>query len=72
MEQDIFKKVKDAFLSRADEMTTWIGIIGVTLLLLHMHGLLFWICVVLIFLPDAKFSDLFANWTKSLREMDKK
>ncbi len=70
MQFDIFQKIKDAFLKRADELTTWVGVIGAMLIALGLYSIAFWGCVALIFLPDAKFSEVFANWTNKLREME--
>lgn len=69
MDTDIVKKIKDAFLKRADELTTWVGVIGALLIILGLTNVALWGCVALIFLPDAKFSEVFASWTKKLREM---
>lgn len=70
MEYDIIKTVKDAFLKRADELTTWVGVIGAALIALGLYSVAFWGCVALVFLPDAKFSEVFAKWTKKLRDMN--
>lgn len=65
-------EVKKYLLGHADQMTAWIGCIGLCLLFVGWTSALFILFVALVMFPDAKFSGIFAGWTKKLREIDAK
>ncbi len=56
-------------ISRLDDTTAWIGLIGLTLLLLNLHSALIGLFILLFFLPSGNFSDLFKTWTKGVRSV---
>ena len=60
------KFVKYLF-NRLDNTTAWIGIIGLTLMLLQFHTALIILFVLMFVLPEGNFSDLFKGWTRELR-----
>lgn len=65
------KKITNYLLGQADKMTAWIGFIGLILLFSHFTSALLLLFIALIVLPEAQFSDLFKEWTKSLRSQQK-
>lgn len=67
------EKLKALFLSRADELTTWVGVIGFPLeLVLHRDPSTLMLCMfaALVFLPDAQFSTMFAGWKKTIQDLE--
>jgi hypothetical protein len=63
------KWIFNKFLDRAGETTTWLGAIGIALAMLHMTGVIFWLCVGMLFIPDNKLNAMFAEWTAKLRNI---
>lgn len=68
----MFDKFTDYLLARADNVTAWIGVIGLVLFFLHLWSLLFVLFILLIVLPEGKFSGVFKGWTTDLRNLDQK
>lgn len=66
------RRITEYFLNRADNVTAWIGVIGLILLALHLGSFLFILFIVMIILPETSFSNLFGGWTKELRDIDQK
>ena len=58
-------------LSRLDNTTAWVGIIGFTLLLLHMTSALMLLFVALFFVPETNLTDIFKKATSGLRNIEK-
>lgn len=56
-------------LSRLTNTTAWIGVIGLVLLIFNMHTALAILFMLLFFLPEANFTDLFAGWTKEIKHI---
>jgi hypothetical protein len=65
--------MKNYLLGRAESLTAWIGFIGFILeIVLHLGNastLMLVLFVVLIVMPETKFRDLFADWTKKVRDL---
>lgn len=57
-------------LSRLDNTTAWIGVIGLVLLVFNLHTLLVALFVALFFIPEGNFSDMFKKLTKEIRDLD--
>lgn len=54
-------------LSQLDKTGAWVGIIGMVLLFINAHSLLFFLFVLLIVLPEQNFSEIFKKWTVYVR-----
>ncbi len=66
--------LKKYLLGRAESLTSWIGFIGFILeIFLHIGNvstLMLVLFVLLIVLPEAKFSEIFQGWTKKIKDFD--
>lgn len=66
--------IKKYLLGRAESLTAWIGFIGFILeIVLHLGNvstLMLVLFVVLVVLPEAKFRELFAEWTTKIKSAD--
>lgn len=69
--EKLLEKAWASFMGRADEMTTWVGAIGLFLQFIGWQSGLFFLFVALLVLPDARFSETFKEWTKKIREGSK-
>lgn len=71
--KELIEQIKATWLGRViigrmDELTTWIGVLGFCLEPILPSSWMMFLFVALIFLPDGKFSDIFGEWTKKIRE----
>lgn len=57
-------------LSRLDNTTAWIGVIGLALLVFNMHGFLAFLFVALFFMPETSFTGIFKRLTAWLRQRE--
>lgn len=58
-------------LSRLDNTTAWIGVIGLVLLILNFHGVLALLFIALFFVPEGNLSSILKRITDSLRKTAK-
>lgn len=52
---------------KMNSLTAWLGIIGMVLLVCHLFSWLFLLFVLLIVIPDAKFSHAFARLSNFIK-----
>jgi hypothetical protein len=66
--------IKGYLLSRADSTSAWIGFVGFVLeILLHMGNvstIMLVLFAALIVLPETKVREVFADWTKKIKDSD--
>ncbi len=58
-------------LGRLDDLSAWIGIIGLILSAIGFHGALTMLFVLLVIVPQTQFSTFFSDWTKKIRDLGK-
>lgn len=58
-------------LGRLDDLSAWIGVIGLILISIGFHGALTMLFVLLVIVPQTQFSSFFKEWTQKLRDLDK-
>lgn len=66
LHRNIMEKVKNYVLNQLDEMTFWLGVIGVFVWLFLPKSWLLLFFLVLIFLPDLQFSKIIAKGKKGV------
>lgn len=54
-------------LSRLNNTTTWLGIIGLVLLILQFDTALAILFLLMVFCPEKNFSEVFAQWTSEIK-----
>lgn len=69
--EKVLTKIKNYIVSRLDQTTAWVGLIGLVLLMLGLHSFLFILFVLLVCLPESSFSDIFKKWTGDIRDIAK-
>lgn len=72
--KDLITEIKKLWLGRyiigrMDNMTTWIGIIGLLMCIFAPASWLVFCFIALVFLPDNKLSEIFKEWTDKIRSM---
>ena len=65
-------KIKAYILGRLDNVTAWVGALGIIFQLLGLHTLLFGLFVLLIILPQANFTNFFGGAAKTIRDLEEK
>lgn len=58
-------------LTRLDDPTAWIGIIGLLLMLFGFHSALGMLFVILLVFPETQFNSFFKEWAQKLRDLNK-
>lgn len=64
-------KYLNLLIKQLDKTTAWVGIIGLTLLILGLHSVLFFLFILLVVAPEASLKDMFMKWTASIKEVEK-
>lgn len=64
-------KILKYCINQLDKIQAWIGVIGIVLLLLGAHSILFFLFILLIVLPEQSLKEMFSKWTAGLREVEK-
>lgn len=64
----IMMKMNEYLCEKMDSLTAWIGALGIILMLFRWETGLFLLFLLLIFLPQAKFSDMFKSIADKIRE----
>lgn len=65
------EKFTKYMLGRLDDLSAWIGVIGLIFISIGFHGALTMLFVLLVIVPQTQFTSFFKDWTQKLRDFDK-